>query len=260
MTKKNRKVIKKNKLKNKKRIKKAVILISLFIFIGLAIVGTYYIFTDSKFNIKKIIIKNNQYYTEQEITKAININIGTNIFKVTKSKVLYKLKQLPYIQDIDIHRSLPNNLIVIIKERTSKYLVYNKDTGEYIRLSKEGIILEIIDRAELNNNEMLVFGINFDDNIQTGESIVELEYKKLELYNKVYEKYKKNKIEKEITSIKFENDNIALILNYNLNVIFKEKNLDYDMSILNEILKEIEGQAGTIDMTKPHPIFTNNIN
>lgn len=248
------------KKKTNKRAKRVILLIFLFLIIGLAILGGSYLFTDSKFNIKKIVIKNNKHYSSKEIIQIININDKTNIFKVTKYKLLNSLKQLPYIEDIKINRKLPNNMVITIKERTSKYLAHNKETGQYIRLSKDGIILEVVKRAEAKENEMLVFGINFDNDIKIGESIANLENKKLDFYMKVLKEYKKNKIEQEITSIKFKNDTISIILNYNLNVIFEEKDLDYDMSIFNEILKEIQGQTGTVDMTKPDPIFINNIN
>lgn len=250
----NRKVVK------KKKSKRAFVIVLLFLILGLAIFGLGYLFTNSKFGITSIEIKNNSYYTKDEITKATKISNGTNIFKVTKGRVLNNLRQLPYIQNITISRNLPNKIIIKVKERNSIYLAYNKDMREYVRLSDEGVILEIVDRAELKQGEMLTFGINFDDNLQIGEKISNLEYKKIELYKKTYEKYKKNKIQKVITSIKFENDTITLILEYNLGVIFEEKDLDYDMSILGDILKEIEGKAGTIDMTKPDPIFTSNIN
>lgn len=250
----NKKVVK------KKRPKKALIFVLLSLILGLAVIALIYIFTNSKFNITSIEIKNNSYYTKDEIRKATKINNGTNIFRVTKGRVLNNLQQLPYIQNITISRNLPSKIIINVKERSSKYLAYNKDTREYVRLSDEGVILEIVDRAELKQGEMLTFGINFDDNLKIGEKISDLEYKKIGLYKNTYEKYKKNKIQKEITSIKFENDTITLILEYNLGVIFEEKDLDYDMSILSDILKEIEGKEGTIDMTKPDPIFTGNIN
>lgn len=173
----NRKVVK------KKKSKRAFVIVLLFLILGLAIITLVYLFTNSKFNITSIEIKNNSYYTKDEIRKATKINNGTNIFRVTKGRVLNNLQQLPYIQNITISRNLPNKIIINVKERNSIYLAYNKDMREYVRLSDEGVILEIVDRAELKQGEMLTFGINFDDNLEIGEKISNLEYKKIEQYD-----------------------------------------------------------------------------
>ena len=67
-------------------------------------------------------------------------------------------------------------------------------------------------------------------------------------------------IEKDITCVEFKDKNIILTLNNDINVIFNDDgNLDYDISFLRSILEEIEGKAGTIDMTKDNPVFTESV-
>ena len=69
----------------------------------------------------------------------------------------------------------------------------------------------------------------------------------------------KSGIEKKVTNIEFKEKNIILTLNHDVNVIFNDKDLDYDMNFLKSILEQIEGKAGTIDMTKENPVFTESI-
>ena len=85
------------------------------------------------------------------------------------------------------------------------------------------------------------------------------ELEKLNLYEKTNEIYKKTGISKEITNIEFKEKNIILTLNHDINVIFNNQDLDYDMNFLKSILEQIEGKAGTIDMTKENPVFTESI-
>ena len=79
------------------------------------------------------------------------------------------------------------------------------------------------------------------------------------LYEKTNEIYQKSGIEKNITNIEFKNKNIILTLNHDVNVILNDEELDYDINYLKSILEKIEGMAGTIDMTKVDPVFTESI-
>lgn len=258
-----KKPVKKNVKINKQKktnIRKIITVVVIALFVTFVITALIYMFTNPRFNMSKLKIKGNSIYTIDQIQEKIKVKKGSNIFVITESKILDNLKELPYIGDVKIDRKLPSTITINIIERKPAYLSYNKETAKYVRLSKEGIILEVLDRAEKSQDELLVFGINFDDNLIIGEKIADLEYNKIELYNRIKKEYDKYKISKEITSIKFENNTVSLVLEYNLSVIFEEKDMSYDMSILGDILKEIEGKAGTIDMTKPDPIFTGSIN
>lgn len=258
-----KKVVKKTiKTKSKKKvnIKKKIVIMFALVFVVAVITFLIYLITNPKFNITNIQIKGNKQYMAEQISEKVNTKKGSNIFRITESKIMDNLKELPYIESVNLDRNLPSLLVINVKERKVAFLAYDKEKAKYVRLSEDGVILEILDRADKKDSELLVFGINFDDKIVLGEKIVDLEYNKIKFYNIVKAQYVKYNIGKEITSIKFENDTFMLVLEYNLSVIFEEKDLDYDMSILEDILKEIEGKAGKIDMTKPDPIFTNSIN
>lgn len=248
-----------NKAK-KKNTKKLIVLLTVVIILLVGIFVTSFLISSPKFSIRKIIVKGSKIYQEEEILENMHTKIGDNIFWLSKEKNLKALQELAYIGDITFDRNLPNVLQVKITDRKSSYLAYNKETAKYLRLTQDGIIIEELDRAEKTDEELLVFGINFDDNPKLGTNIANLEYEKLEFFKIVKEKYNKAELEKEITSVKFEEDKLELILEYNLSVVLEEKELDYKISLLDDILAEIEGQAGTIDMTKPDPVFTGVIN
>lgn len=240
--------------------RKKVIVITIVLLLLAGIFAVYFLTTSPKFNIRKIIVKGSKVYTEEQIIEKLKTKVGDNIFLASKDKNLESLKELSYVGDISLDRNLPNVLNVKVIDRKSSFLAYNKETAKYIRLTQDGIIIEELDRAEKQDDELLIFGINFDDNIKSGNKIANLEYKKIQTYETVKAKYDKAKLNKEITSVKFEEDKVELVLEYNLSVVLQEKDLDYKLSLLDDILNEVEGQAGTIDMTKPDPVFTGAIN
>ena len=104
-----------------------------------------------------------------------------------------------------------------------------------------------------------MFGITFDDNIKLKSSIAKTELDKIALYEKTSSVYEKSNIEKTITNIEFKDTNIILTLNHDINVILNDSDLSYDINFLKSILEKIEGKAGTIDMTKENPVFTESI-
>lgn len=216
--------------------------------------------TEPKFNISKIKVKDNTRYTSEQIIESSQIKIGTNIFKVLNSRVIKNLDEYSYIYSVKLIKKFPSTLIIQTVERQITYLAYDKALDKYIRLDKEGVMLEIIDKAIIEEGQMLTFGILFPKEIKLKEKIPASEILKLKLYENVSEKYIKAEIDKNITSIKFEEKNIKIVLDYNLSVILEEKDLEYDISNLQAILNELEGKSGVVDMTKPSPIYTGNIN
>lgn len=254
-----KKVNKKLSKKKKKALRGVVY--SVFIIVVLSIVvligyGIYHIMNNAKYNISKIIVSECDNYTSEEIIETSGIVLGQNIFKISKKDIISKIEQLPYIESCEVDRNLPSVLRLNIKERTGKYVAYAKDSGQYVRLDKTGVILEVIDVSKMET-ETLMFGLNFDDIIELGQKLTEMEFTKLEAYERIKKVYDENEIEAKITSVEFKDSDIILSLNDKLNVIIKENNeLEYKLSFLKTILKEIEGVSGTLDMTQENPTYS----
>lgn len=250
----------KNKGKHKKKVLRVLVYIVLVTFVlsllFLIGYGIYYFSTSSKYNVAKVEFKNSTIYDDETLLQTSKIIIGENIYKISKKEVENNLSKLPYIAGVSIKRKLPDTLQVIITEHTSKYFAYNKETDKYVRLTSTGMILEHLQVSEKTDYELYVFGISFDDNIKQKTYIADTELGKLEMYANVNEAYKKSGIQKNITSVEFKQNNIILTLDYDINIILDEEDLDYNLNFLKSILEEIYDKAGTIDMTKPDPIFT----
>lgn len=250
----------KTKIKKSKRYKVTprfyITIILFFLIIGLAYL-LIDAFTNNKFDIKSIKIIGNTTYPQTEIDQKIVNIYNENIFCINKNKIKKSLNEYSYIYDVNLDRKLPNSLIINILERNKYYIAFNKETSEYIRLDKYGIILEKIDLNEKEDNEIVLFGINFEDEIVVSDSIKELELAKLKVYENISTKFIQKGITTKITSAEFTEDKVIITLGYNIRVIIKDdENLDYNTEFLISILKEVENKAGTIDMTKKNPTFS----
>lgn len=252
---------KKNKGKHNKKMIRVIIYITLAIFVLSLLLlvgfGIYKLSTSPKYALKNISFEGNVEYNIDELKEVVGVIEGTNLFKISKKTIRQNLKDLSYIKEVRISKKYPDTLVIKVEEYTSFFFAYNKEKNKYVKLTKEGIILEECMAESKADNELILFGINFDDELQ--QSIVDVEKTKLLNYLYIEEQYNKTGIDKEITSVEFKEGNIILTLNHDMNVILNMNETGYKLNLLKSILAEIPGKAGTIDMTVVNPIFRESI-
>ncbi|MBR3696790.1 MAG: FtsQ-type POTRA domain-containing protein [Clostridia bacterium] len=130
---------KKNTNKDKKKKIQKTLLI-FFIFLFLILCFTFLLFS-SFFSIEKIEIKNNNRVNSEEIKTLGDFESYINLFWVNNLSVKKDLEQNPYIEDVKIHKKIPNTLIIDIKERIPKFMLQIGDS--YIYINNQGYLLEV---------------------------------------------------------------------------------------------------------------------
>jgi len=119
-----------------------------------------FVFSSNFCSIEEVIIKGNDYLSEDEIFSKSQIKLGENIFKLDLKKSIDSLEQEPRIKEVEIKRIIPNKIIISLKERKAAAIVYIGE--EYFSSTKEGIILSKIDRPEGGLDLPLVLGLEID--------------------------------------------------------------------------------------------------
>ena len=231
----------------------------LFLLIAIIIYGMYYLFTSTKFQIKNINVNGNKKYSVEQVIDSSYIKLNKNIFLMRTSKKEAGIKTLPFVKEAKVSRRLPDTINIDVTERKSEYLAYDKDSNKYYRLDSDGVILEAANLDQKKDNELLTYGIMFDDNVVFGSRINDADVSKLAIYQKIYEQIKKTDINLPITKLNFENSLTTILLNDKLSVIFpNDTNLEYNVNFLSNIIKNIGADStGVIDMTKSNPTFSN---
>lgn len=246
------------KIKKKKKGKKAFIIILIFLIIGVLASGCYLLFTSSTFDVSEVELNGTERYTKEEIMSSLDISLGKNIFIEFFSYNKENINKFPYLSDINLNIKLPNKIQLNVSERTSKYLAYDKEKNKFFKIDGEGYILEEGKIEEKTEDEMLVYGITFADEIIFGEKINEIDYSKILTYLNVKKEYDKSGIGMTITKVSFENSLTTLTLDDKLIVKFpNEIELEYKMNFLKGIIEKLPAESvGVIDMTKDKPIFS----
>ena len=256
-----RNINQKNYSNKKKGKKKKIILIFTFLLIAFLICCIYLLFTLDIFNISKINVSGITKYTQDEIITSSKLNIGSNMFRqIFTSKFKENIKTLPFVDEVKFSITLPSILNIEIKERTSKYFAFDKEHNTYYRIDKDGIILEKTWIENKTENELLVYGLAFDEDVKLGSKLNDIYMSKIQIYNNIYEEYEKSGLNGTITRVNFENSLTTITLNDKLNIIFpNDTDIKYKMSFLTSILKDKLGEdaEGMLDMTKTNPVYSN---
>ncbi len=128
--------------KRKKRKKKHYLL--KFIILAAFVAGMYYFFTSSLFDIQKITVQNNSYYTAEQVISLAGAKTGQNLFEASLSQMKDQLLADPYIKSVKLKRRLPAEVLIIVEERKEDAAVPYGNS--YIIIDSEGMILRKADR------------------------------------------------------------------------------------------------------------------
>lgn len=123
--------------KRKKRKRKNNLL--RFFILILLCVGLYFFLSSDMFDISKVKVTGNNYYTVAQIKDKANVKIGKNIFRFRTYKLKQKLLKDPYLKNVTIKRKLPATIVIEIEERKEQAaIVYD---NRYIIIDEDGLVL-----------------------------------------------------------------------------------------------------------------------
>lgn len=136
---------KEHNVRKKKKRKKKNYLLRLFLIVAIGI-GLYFLMDTSFFDVQKINVAGNNYYTKQQVIDKAGIKNGTNIFFEMKTKAAKnKLLQDPYIKNVKVGRRPPATIIIKVEERKDAAAVMYGTS--YFVIDKEGMVLKKTDKA-----------------------------------------------------------------------------------------------------------------
>lgn len=132
---------KETKRKKKKRKKKHYLL--KFTILTAFLVGMYFFFTSSLFDIQEITVENNKYYTVEQVISLAGAKTGENLFETSLSQMKEKLLADPYIKNVKLKRKLPAEVVIIVEERKEDAAIpYG---NQYVVIDNEGMVLRKVD-------------------------------------------------------------------------------------------------------------------
>ncbi|MHC1747395.1 MAG: cell division protein FtsQ/DivIB [Cellulosilyticaceae bacterium] len=132
-------------------------------------------------NVSLINVENNNYYTKEEILKASELKENMHILSMRKNQTISKIKQLPYIKNVEIAYHFPGKLTVSVEEIEN--IGYVPFFGTYLSIDASGQVVAQVNetKQDLPIIEGLIFkefkigeklSITNEDNFLTAVEII----------------------------------------------------------------------------------------
>lgn len=142
-------------IKRKKRIKRNIITVALFITFVLAFVGIYTYAKGAP--VAEITVEGECAYTSEEIIGAAEVEIGANMFALSEKNINELVsKKLPYVHSVEISRKLPDKLVLTVTP-TRERLLFSCGDG-YINVDSDGKVLSLKNK-KLEDGFYRVYGL-----------------------------------------------------------------------------------------------------
>lgn len=119
--------------------KKWNVLESVF-FILILIISGYVLLQSPIFEVHQVLVRGNEFLSEDQIITVANIGIGENIFKVDLNMAVANLKMISMVKEVRADRSLPSTIVFTVQERKPLGLLPAREG--FIKVDGEGIYLQ----------------------------------------------------------------------------------------------------------------------
>ena len=229
-----------NNIKKKKKkvsiIPKIAVLFLIIIAIGI------FAFISPIFNIKAIEVNGNNKIDKDTVISLSGVNIGKNIFQVSKKQVINSIKENQYINNVDVKRKLPGTLEINVEERKIAYQV--KVINSYVYLDYQGYILEVSSNKE---KVPLIEGFTTNqDTLLNGKRLDNNDIKLLRTILRIMETAKTSEIDKLISKILVKDNEYILELSKENKLVYlgDATDLTNRMTYVKIIVDKEKGKTG----------------
>ena len=250
---------KKSKRKKKntwRKVKKVLLLLlKIILIIGiLAGVGAF-LFVSPVFNITEIRVENSNKISENTYISLSEIQIGENIFRISKSKIIEQIKQESYVENVEVKREYPGTVVITVTERTPAYMI-EKNGEMYAYIDKNGYNLETTTQAL--DIPILKGTITDIENLETGARISDEDLSKFNDLIRIMDGIKNNNIQEKLLSVDISDDKnyILEFKNSNKKVILGDTSeLSTKMLWIKYFMEKSEEEAGTVHLNDIENVY-----
>ena len=102
------------------------------------------------FQVEHIVVTGNNRYSQQAIINATGIDLGDNLFGVSKSQVSQNIRRrLPYVQAVQVLRRLPNTVAITVTESAAAARLEGEESwlinasGKLLEPAKDETVLTV---------------------------------------------------------------------------------------------------------------------
>ncbi len=234
----------------KKRTRRTVFYVLLFLFVTLVFLA---VCAAVFLNIETINVNGNTKYTYDEIRELVPITEGENIFSFKASKIEEELtKTLPYVGSVDIDRDLPTTVDINITEEEPCFAT--RIANDTYILSSELKVIEVMKDTDPSTTGLTLLTLNNVRQCILGSKLVFVNERSNAALTALYDALERNYIDDKIKAVDMRT-RFDIYIHYDNRFevyIGDTESIDIKIRFLVAILDELEEDAtGTIDISDP---------
>ena len=150
---------KRKRRKRNKKLVNRIFIVVIFLTVLFGLGYGLFVLGDSIFKLNEIIIEGNTMYSDTEILDTAGFTNGEGLLFLNTEAAEKKIyKSFPYVDEISIHKQLPNKLKIDISTATRQFSIF-KDDAFYV-VSERGKMLEVV--PELPSEAIELRGMDFE--------------------------------------------------------------------------------------------------
>jgi len=232
----------------KKRTRRTVFYVLLFVAVSLIFVGVCFaVFL----NVETIEVNGNEKYTYEEIVSMIPVELGDNIFSFKAGETEENIKYaLPYVGTVNISRDLPKTVVVDIEEEKAYYAA--DLAGDTYLLSAGLKVLERTKGVPAEKTGLTVLKVSNVRRCIVGETMLFVDGRTSDAISELNNVFRKNFIDDDITELDIRS-RFDIYFNYQgrFEVYMGDmQNCDIKIRFLVGIIGELyDNDRGTIDVS-----------
>lgn len=212
---------------------------------GLALVlffGFRSVAASSFFELEKIEISGTANVSRENIERVVRAGMaGRGVWGADLEEIQIEVGQIDYVRHVSVSRVLPQTIRVIVDERKPVGLV--RTGGKTYRIDRDAKLLESVDGITRDESNFLMLGWNPD----ISDKAEEANSKRLDLYLKLQEEWKRFDLAKRVVAVDLENprDVAAIISDSGESITLSLGSTDFG-SRLKEGIKHSAGNGKRI--------------
>lgn len=240
-----------------KRIKRRRIRFEIFLFLIILSTLIIILFTTPVFKVKAINVNGNNIVSKDIIIELSEIKMDDNLLKLNTQRIMDNVLVNPYIEAVEVKRSIFGDVYLIIKERNGTGIAVFEN--KYITIDKNGVVIEILDKKD-SVNLPLIHGLDIK-NVVPGKAVDLLNLRQLNDMKIILNSITSSDLFGIINEVDMSNLlSITIKTEFDINIkIGSTENIDNKLLISKAIMeKDImkKGLKGTLDLSfNGNPVF-----
>lgn len=120
----------------------------LVVLVGGLIAGALYLVNSPVFDVTSLSVKGNKYVSSEDVKSLADVSSSSSLLLLNKSDIVGKLRQQPWIRDVELTKQLPHTLTINVIERTPQAVAVLPGEKNYWLVSDDGVWLGKLDVTE----------------------------------------------------------------------------------------------------------------